>query len=128
MGLFHNFQRPEIIMFGLPPQTLHELVNIAAELSREDDGFAPGSRTDEITQGLTCEFRAVSKRWYELLGYATWLYAGSDFPAIQCTWPDKQGKLPHEAGFDPQLVWRQPALEHDDLEAARVAPFLSSDE
>ena len=50
----------------------------------------------------------VAHRHYpEHFGYARWFYKGDDFPALQCLWPDKQGRFPSDADYSEPLRARQ---------------------
>ena len=53
-------------------------------------------------------------------------YEGEPFTVLQCLWPDKQGKLPHEVGFDDAFRARQPHLEHADPDRASMTPLLKA--
>jgi hypothetical protein len=47
-----------------------------------------------------------------------------NYAAGECVWPDKQGKLPHEEGYDVAYKQRQAQLELADADAAGMAPLL----
>ena len=109
VGLFHNFDHPEILMVGLDLDLMHGVINNLMDDIRSGTLFDPEKRVADILEGFDCEFREVAVSHYrELLGCAIWLYRGTDFPALQCVWPDMQGHFPWEAGFNPKLRDRQP--------------------
>jgi hypothetical protein len=131
VGLWENFKQPEVVIVGLPPQVMHAMLNTAGQIAMTGR-LEPGLRTDELLspaggQSLSCELRPVDKFWYAaLLGIATWYYEGEDFPALQCLWPDRTGKLPFDEGFDPKLLAIQPDLATSDYKAARMGAIIHS--
>jgi hypothetical protein len=110
VGLFHTFDHPEILIIGLPPKTAHPLINDLGETIRGGRRFEVGSRCDDVAS-TTLVFNGMDERHYrEYLGYARWFYHGSDFPTLQCVWPDKQGIFPWEEGFDSRFFQVQRIL------------------
>ncbi len=127
VGLYHSFQHPEIVLFGLPIDAMQQIINNIAEDIRAGASFAAASESTDILEGYTCRLERVEKCWYRpLLGYATWFYRGTDFPVIQCLWPDRDGALPDDLAFDPDLVGLQPLLWHTEASAARAEGLLHS--
>jgi hypothetical protein len=127
VGLHHTFDHPEIVLFGLPTSTLHEIINGLGEAIRAGGSFLPGTESAEILDGHMCALQPVERCWYEpFLGYATWFYRGADFPSVQCLWPDRAGVLPHDPAFEPDLIHLQPLLWHADPAAARTEDLLHS--
>lgn len=125
VGLQQSFDHPEVLVFGLPPQIMHQMILNLASGVRNGERFDHGSRTDAVLQNLTCELRTIDPTWHELLlGPLNPLYEGAAPRMLQCTWPDKQGKLPHEEGFDAAYRARQPQLELADPERAGMLPLL----
>jgi hypothetical protein len=49
-----------------------------------------------------------------LLGTAVAWRKGRPFDAVQLLWPDRNGFLPHEAGFDRRMVLAQPVVADVD--------------
>ena len=126
VGLYENFQQPEIVLVGLPPQVMHAILNGAGEMAMTEQ-LTAGLRTDQLLQGLSCEFQNVDKLWYPaLLGIAMWYYEGDSFPVLQCLWPDRTGKLPLEEGYDPKLLAIQPNLAVTDPEGSRMGAIVRS--
>jgi hypothetical protein len=125
VGLYETFQQPEIVIFGLRHETMHALLNNVGRLVQR--GMKPKEllRSDRVIKNLPCEFRAVVKRWYEpLLGYANWFYGGESYPVLQCTWPDRKGRLPSSTSFDKALRRLQPSLWEEDARRARISAIL----
>lgn len=112
MGLYENFQHPEIILFGLDVEVMHRLINGAAKRIQRGQSYAEGHRHYDLFDGYPCEFRKVNtSRTEGLFNYATWYYKGAAFPALQLIWPDPEGLFPWEDGFDENFRKKQPILE-----------------
>lgn len=126
IGLHHTFGHPEVVVFGLPLEVMHEAINTLGAAVREGAIFEADTRHDDVAfAGVACAFRTVQRRWYApFLGYATWFYRGKTFPALQCFWPDKAGRFPWEASGDSRVEQLQPLLFRTDADAARVAHLL----
>jgi hypothetical protein len=120
VGLFHTYQHPEVVVFGLKVDLLHQIINA---LGREVAGgkqYRPGEESGNAIEGYSCAFLSVAPEWYsEYLGYALWFYKGDGFPALECVWPDKQQKYPWQQGFSEALRPKQPILVSDG-EAERL--------
>jgi hypothetical protein len=90
---------------------MHRMINLIGEEARQGHRFADGEATSAFLEGHDVRFKEVARRHYhEHVGYASWFYKGDDFPALQCLWPDKQGRFPTESGFAEALRPRQPLL------------------
>jgi hypothetical protein len=127
VGLYHSFEHPEIVLFGLPIDTMHQIINNLVQDIRAGGSFPPGSQSTEILEGYTCSLKSVARCWYHpFLGYATWFYQGTEFPVVQCLWPDRDGALPDDSAFDSDLTPLQPLLWHAEPSAARAEALLHS--
>ncbi len=112
VGLFRNFEHPEIIIFGLDLELMHGLINNMGEDVRNGSTFETGRRVEDVLEGYAVEFREVARRHHrEYLGYAGWFYGGENFPAIQCVWPDMEGRFPDDPDASESLREAQPLLD-----------------
>ncbi len=111
-GLYRTFQYPEIILFGLPEDVMHQLINdIGRQLRSGSPGYWDGSESSDLLEGYRCQFRRVVPGWYKTtLTWASWFYRSSDFPALQLFWPDKAGLFPWEQGCNERVRDLQPDL------------------
>lgn len=126
VGLFQAFQHPEIVIFGLPPDLMHSLINDIGAGIRKRGSITLGQRCDAYLEGVDVEFRPVDSRWAPpLLGQACWYYGNDDFPAIQCCWPDMENNLPWDSGYNQQLNDRQPLLFQPTAKAAHLSSILA---
>jgi uncharacterized protein DUF4262 len=128
VGFYHTFKRPEVLLFGLPSDTMHAVINTVGENFRSGEIYESGHEyTGLFADAVPCIFQLVEKIWYEpLLGYARRFYQSDDFPVLQCFWPDKQRNYPWSPNFDPQLYALQPLLFHQDIKKARAKKLLES--
>jgi hypothetical protein len=111
IGLWHTFEQPEIVVFGMPEDVAHDLLNSLADDAAENKKFVADSRHDEVLVGYPVRFLAVpAERYAEYLGAAVWAYEGTAFPCVQLVWPDKQGRWPWDAGTRDGFAASQPVL------------------
>jgi len=130
IGLWKNFDYPEIIVFGLATNTLHTLLNDVGELIREGKEPSLNTNNDEILNDFPVQFRQVDiSNIADYFGYAQWFNNHEYFPAIQLFWPDKDKNFPWDSGYDEKLKFCQPILDRKLLfkffEEENTAAFLS---
>jgi hypothetical protein len=127
IGLWENYQHPEVVVFGLTPEVAHHLLNQVAEVVRIGGKFEPGSEYDDLLEGIRCTFKPVQSLWYHpFLGWADWFYEDSDYPVLQCIWPDHDQRYPWDPAFRADWVWAQPLLFHANLYDARATELIES--
>jgi hypothetical protein len=111
VGLFRTLSHPEIVMFGLPLDVMHRLINDVGELARTGTRFVAGQITDEFLDGYDVTFRTVPEFQYAgHFGWANWLYGGADYPVLQMVYPDKQRRYPWQEGVAAAFREGQPVL------------------
>jgi Domain of unknown function (DUF4262) len=109
VGLTSFGQHPELIAFGLPPETATWLLNTLGDRVREGEQLTTGQRLEGLLEdGYALELLAVDNPT-EVLTIATDLF-GSDVRALQLVWPDTNGCFPWDPGFDPRFTIFQPLL------------------
>lgn len=127
IGLFENYRHPEVIIFGMSPESRHPILNWIGDNVRGGKPFTAGREHDWVLKGHNCWSREVAKRWYrDLLGWAVWFYGGNEFPAVQCLWPSKDGVYPwadDAAFFSPQ-----PLLYEEDILPARMMHYVDDEQ
>lgn len=110
IGIYKNWRVPEIVIFGLPDKTAHAILSGFVQDIESGDTFEADNRYEVFEGGYEGMFLRVDPRWHSaFLGFAQWFYEDEEFPALQCVWPDKEGNLPWEAGFNTELP-QQPLL------------------
>ena len=93
---------------------MHTIINDIVEAMKAGKTLIPDKPYSDFFGGCDCMFRPVKKKHYgEYLGYGEWFYKGEDFPALQCFWPDKEGRYPWEKRFVEDLIEFQPLLYED---------------
>jgi uncharacterized protein DUF4262 len=111
IGMWHMFRAPELALFGLSLPNMAAVINA---LAHRVAGGATIAADDQIDDVSLCTFaiRPVHDSWR-----ATTLFAVSDTvygylrpDYLQIVWPDRQGILPWEPGFDARFDDRQPLL------------------
>jgi hypothetical protein len=112
IGLHHSFGHPEVIVFGLRTETLFQIVNTIGEAVKDGTKFEADHESSDVLDEYLVHFRAIGRKHYdEYLGYAQWFYDGDGFPALQCVWPDSEGRYPWHPEIDVKLSERQPVLD-----------------
>lgn len=111
IGLWHNYQHPEVIVLGLKRVVAHYVVNEVGRRVRETELFQHDSVYNGILEGFGCLFLSVDCQHYEeYLGWARWYYEGDSFPVLQCVYPSTLGHFPwHEKSSEWFRKW-QPVL------------------
>ena len=120
IGLHRAFRHPEILLFGLPEKSLGAIVTELGRAVRSGRSFQHDSvfRDDSVTHPLV--FKRVARLWYpEILVNANWFNGGLDYPALQCVWPDEQGRFPWQPGFNRHWLEHQPLLYEVGLRSPR---------
>ena len=107
-GLYERFRHPEIIICGLPADTMQTLVNDVGQKVSDGVRYKSGDNARDLAEGRTCTFRDVNPVVYsETFTWAVWFYGNQEFPALQLFWPDKQDRFPWDPKFDEHLRHRQ---------------------
>jgi hypothetical protein len=111
-GLFSRFKHPEVLLFGLDPETSKHIINEIGRQIESGGAFRAGQEYSDIfADDVKCTFRPVQVPLYgEYVCWSQWFYEGNDFPVLQCFWPDRQGLFPWEGGCHSEVVKAQPQL------------------
>ena len=114
-GFWVNAQQPELILFGLKSEIVHDVFWDLFRDSQKGKAISVGVRTDEVFGNLPAYVFPVARRFYkQYLGWSAWFYACSDeFPCLQIVWPDRDGIFPWQKQFNKAMAGDQPDLtEH----------------
>jgi hypothetical protein len=130
IGLWSKFGHPELISFGLRPETLHSIINIAGDIVRRGETIQTGKAYTNIFERGKAEFVFVDKtNLGNYFGYAIDFYNTADFPALQLVWTDRNDKFPWDNGFESEFAYRQPLLDRNAdfkfREARNLATFTT---
>lgn len=109
VGLWHSFEQPEVLVFGLPEEVAHELLNALADEASAGQKYLDDQKHAGLLVDYTVRFVALPPHCHaEYLATAVWAYDGGEFPAVQLVWPDKQGRWPWEPGVRDGFAASQP--------------------
>jgi len=130
IGLWKNFNHPEIIVFGLPFDTMHAILNDAGDRIKTGNPLETGVNNFEILELHPVQFCQVdADNIADYFGNARWFYVYEAFPALQLFWTDKGGKFPWEPEFDESYKLDQPFLDQKlnfkFFEHRNVAAFVA---
>ena len=110
IGLWKTFQHPELIIFGLQLQTMHEILNIGGELVREHKIPKIGEITDNFFESSKAVIIPVDESsMKDYFGYGIEYYQG-DFLAHQIIWTDRNNKFPWDKDFGRRKLFRSKSL------------------
>lgn len=112
IGFPQAFGFPEVVLFGLQPVAARGLFDLVVDLLRGGTEIPLGVElTGLLDNDLRCVFAPVDREeWDELFATAIAWHRGEPFDVVQLLWPDRNGFLPMEAGFDRRLRLAQPVI------------------
>lgn len=111
IGLYRNYQHPEIIMIGLGQELLYNVIDNLADNIKKGKKYEAFSWSTDVLDDFECYFIEVEKANYEeyVLGDIR-LYGGNDFPLLQCVYPTTKGIYPWEEAWPENIKNLQPLL------------------
>lgn len=114
VGLHKTLSFPEIVIFGLPVEISHRIINsIGLQLK---NGRVIKKRTPytDIIEDYKVMFLEIDRKkrrpYFDLVED---FYEDNKVPVVQMIWSDEANHLPWEEGFDTNLVPIQPVLNID---------------
>lgn len=112
IGFPAAFGFPELLLFGLTPVAARGLMGLVADLLAGGTEVPLGVPVIGVLDGeQRCVFAPIdTAEWAALFGTAVAWYRGGPFEAVQLLWPDRNGMLPYEIGFDQRLRLAQPVI------------------
>lgn len=112
IGFPEAFGFPEVVVFGLTPVAASGLLDLVADLLGGGTEIPVGVElTGLFDNDLRCVFAPVDVAvWGELFEVGTAWRRGSAADLVQLLWPDRNGFLPSEAGFDRRVAPAQPVI------------------
>ncbi|HEY4216446.1 MAG TPA: DUF4262 domain-containing protein [Gemmatimonadaceae bacterium] len=112
VGLFQNFQIPEIIIVGLDPDLSHIILNALATRARGGERFQVGDMLEGLIDGFPVVLRSVRDEMIEPhFGWDLWFYDRQEFPTAQLVWPTTSGTWPWDANASDEFRALQPLLD-----------------
>lgn len=112
IGFPDHVSFPDVVVFGLTPVASRGLIGLVRDALAGGTEIPLGAEVIGLLDDeLRCCFAAVDlDTWRELFATATAFYRGALFELVQLIYPDRNGFLPYEAGFDPRLRYAQPVI------------------
>ena len=109
--------QPEVIVFGLPHELRHSMVNEVGRQYAEGLVASDGLRVSGLLEGFDCVLRRITDTTSidEHFGWASWYHRSQRgvelTEAYQIVWPGaQQGLYPWDEGCASEVIARQPAL------------------
>jgi hypothetical protein len=116
VGLYHNFQIPEIIIVGLKPDLSHVLLNEIAKRARQGERFQLGDTIHGLLDDFSLMLRPVRDELIEPhFGWDLWYYKDQVFPTAQLVWPTTSGIWPWDPRASEEFRARQPVLANVEV-------------
>ncbi len=112
IGLEQAYGFPEVCVFGLTPVAARGLVGMVVDLLAGGTDIPVGALfTGLYDRGLRAALVPVDVgECAPLFESATAWYGGTGYRVVQLVWPDRNGWLPWESGFDRRVMMAQPVL------------------
>jgi hypothetical protein len=103
---------PEVAVFGLMPAAARGLLGLVADARLGGTEIPVDVELVGLLDNeLRCRFSPIDlTRWGEWFATAAAWYRGQPFEAVQLIYPDRNGFLPYEAGFEQRLRLAQPVI------------------
>lgn len=103
---------PEVVVFGLKPVQARGLIGLVGDLCQGGTDIPIGVEVVGLLDNeLRCRFAPVDlDEWGALFTTAASWYRGAPFELVQLVYPDPNGFLPYEAGFDQHRILSQPVI------------------
>ena len=103
---------PEVVVFGLAPVAANGLVTLVADARR--GGTEIPLDVDLVglfDNDLRCRFAPVDLDVHgELFTTATAWYRGQPYEVVQLLYPDRNGFMPYEDGYEARMRFAQPVV------------------
>lgn len=112
IGLPDAVSFPDIVVFGLTPIATRGLLDLVVDLLRGGTEVPVGVELVGLFDNdLRCVFAPVDPEVHaSLFATARAWYRGRRVEMVQLLWPDRNGFLPTEAGFDQRMRLAQPVI------------------
>ena len=103
---------PEIAVFGLTPVAAKGLIGLVVDACRGGTEIPLGVElVGLLDNDLRCAFAPVDlDQFAPFFGTAAAWYQGEPFSLVQLMYPDRNGFMPYEAGFEQRLRYAQPLV------------------
>jgi hypothetical protein len=112
VGLETTYGFPEVVLFGLTPPAARGLLGLVVEFLAGGTQLPVGPLfVGLLDNGLRSALLPVDPDDFgDLFEEARVWHGGSEFRVVQLIWPDRNGWMPWESGFDHRLLLAQPVI------------------
>lgn len=112
IGLESTFGFPEVVVFGLTPVAASGLLGEVVDLLRSGTQLPVGALfVGLLDNDLRCALLPVDVTEHlELFETASAWHRRTTFGVVQLVWPDRNGWMPWESGFDARMRFAQPVI------------------
>lgn len=101
---------PDVAVFGLTPAAANGLLGLVVDACRGGTEIPLDCELVGLLDNeLRCRFAPVERRG-ELFEVADAWYRGEAPPIVQLIYPDRNGFLPYEAGYEQRMRFAQPVI------------------
>ena len=103
---------PDVVVFGLTPVAAKGLIELVADACRGGTEIPVGVElVGLLDNDLRCMFAPVDLDvWGPYFTTAVAWYRGADFDIVQLLYPDRNGFMPYETGFEQRMAFAQPVI------------------
>jgi hypothetical protein len=103
---------PDVAVFGLTPVASIGLVTLVADACRGGTEIPLGVELVGLLDNeLRCMFAPVGLEvWGPYFETATAWYGGEPFEMVQMLYPDRNGFMPYEVGYEQRMRFAQPVI------------------
>ncbi|TJZ78891.1 DUF4262 domain-containing protein [Chitiniphilus eburneus] len=109
IGVEKTIGHAEFIVIGLKQELAQFVVNECYAKLQAGESIEPGDSVGGLLEGFDCKVVEFPKDSYrDYLGWALWLYKGSNFRAYQIVYPNTSGVWPWEKEADDWFKSWQP--------------------
>ena len=112
IGLPAAVDFPEVAVFGLTPVAINGLIGLVADARRGGTEIPLGVELVGLLDNeLRCLFAPIELReWMPMFETARSWYRGEDVAMVQLLYPDRNGFLPYETGYEERMRHAQPVI------------------
>ena len=112
IGLTADVGFAEVAVFGLTPAAAKGLLELVADACRGGTEIPLGVElVGLLDNDLRCLFAPIElERWGTYFAAAANWYAGQHFEMVQLLFPDRNGFLPYEVGYEQRMALAQPVI------------------
>ena len=114
IGFRASVDFPDVAVFGLSPVAANGLVTLVADARRGGTEIPIGVEVVGLLDNdLRCRFAPIDpdEAAARFATAAAW-FRGAPLDMVQLMYPDRNGFLPYESGFDHRLRFAQPVVGH----------------